>query len=1119
MSQTRKSNMGRHLGQYGAAYLVLLISLTPVLIVWHQVRTYVQEREQARFFQIVNESQREMSQKLRHHLAALLATRGYFQASDDIDSEEWTRYLANLDLPTRYPAYGAVGYARRIPEAEKSIFENSLKAAGATNYSLAKPLENIDYYPLVLISPEDYIPTKNQPLNLSAVPEILPTLELALKSGKPEATPLIKLASGIDRQPQSFFLIILPVYSPKSSGGQKQVEGVVTGVMPANLLFKSLMDEVHSEWLALSFEEELAGGNKVTFFQSQPGPDIIPEGIDEIFETIQPFAFAGRNWTISARVRPAFFENSEKYVSSLTLVGGLLVTAALFGITWGQVRARSLAENLSKTLAESQERFRLVNRATNDAVYDWDVPHNRLTWNEAMALSFNYAPEKIEPTLEWWEDKVHPLDRVRVVRGLESALKKGGEFWADEYRFRKGNGSYATVIDRGYIMRDAAGNVIRMIGSMMDITDRKKAEDARFKSEQKLKLHFQQTPLAVVEWNLAFEVVDWNPGAEKTFGYTAEEALGRHAAELIVPEASRRHVNEVWQSLLLANKFGQRSTNQNRTKDGRVIVCDWYNTPVIDREGRVISVISLAMDVTEQRHVADALAEEKELLTVTLRSIGEGVVATDTSQNVVLINRVAEHMLHCHEKDVLGEPISSFLKLQHLKSGEMVENPVTKVLKATEKPEFKNQQALLVGVPIERRISYSCSPIYSGEGHIIGSVLVFRDVTEETRTAEELLRASKLESLGILAGGIAHDFNNILTVIIGNISIAKMQSPKGNVAYHRLEEAEKAGMRARDLTLQLLTFAKGGAPIKQTASVAELIRETVEFVLHGAKVQCEFDLAQDLLPVEVDEGQISQVMDNLIINAVQAMPSGGHIKVSASNITLDANSGVHLNPGRYIQISVQDSGTGIPTEILPKIFDPYFTTKPSGTGLGLATSYSIIRNHNGLMTVQSAKGEGTTFKIYLPASDKSIRTANIETDIISSHHGRVLVMDDDFRIRDLLKSMVEALGYEVETTSNGQEAINTYEQALNSGKRFDALIMDLTIPGGMGGKEAVDRIKQIDNNARAIVSSGYSNDPIMANHQANGFVGVLSKPYKIQDLARVLDNAIRNGHTKTPPKL
>jgi signal transduction histidine kinase/CheY-like chemotaxis protein len=380
---------------------------------------------------------------------------------------------------------------------------------------------------------------------------------------------------------------------------------------------------------------------------------------------------------------------------------------------------------------------------------------------------------------------------------------------------------------------------------------------------------------------------------------------------------------------------------------------------------------------------------------------------------------------------------------------------------------------------------------------------------ENRKIEEELFKTRQLESLGILAGGIAHDFNNLLTAIMGNTSLAKMLVNNKEKAYTRLEEIERASVRARELTQQLLTFSKGGAPIKKVTSIADVIRETSRFCLSGARSRCELLIADDLWPVEVDEGQISQVINNLAINADQAMPEGGIINVSAINVRLCEGEIVTLPAGRYIRISVADHGTGIEEQYLGKIFAPYFTTKQKGSGLGLATSYSIIKKHNGLLTVESVIGSGTTFHIYLPASEKAPpELRNITAEVAVGGAGRVLVMDDEELIRATAGEMLTTLGYMVGFAEDGAEAIEMYRQAREAGEPYDVVVMDLTIPGGMGGQEAVQKLLEIDVSAKVIASSGYANLPIMGNFRSYGFCGVIAKPYSVEELSKVIKTVI-----------
>ncbi|HEX8947698.1 MAG TPA: ATP-binding protein [Dissulfurispiraceae bacterium] len=380
---------------------------------------------------------------------------------------------------------------------------------------------------------------------------------------------------------------------------------------------------------------------------------------------------------------------------------------------------------------------------------------------------------------------------------------------------------------------------------------------------------------------------------------------------------------------------------------------------------------------------------------------------------------------------------------------------------------------------------------------------------ERQRLEEELLKAQKLESLGILAGGLAHDFNNLLTAILGNISIVKTYIHLEDNALKRLDEAERAAVRARDLTRQLLTFSQGGVPLKKTLLLADFLQESVGFSLRGTNIRCECSILDSVWPVEADEGQINQVINNLVINATQAMPEGGTIEISCENCILGEHSALPLKEGRYVKVSVRDHGIGIPGDHLPKIFDPYFTTKQKGSGLGLAISYSIINKHHGHIAVESKLGAGTAFHVYLPAAPEGVRTKKAEDRLPPPGRGKVLVMDDEESVRDVAGAMLKSLGYSVAFACDGNEAAELYRREGESGNSFDVVIMDLTIPGGMGGKEAMEKLLEIDPRVKVIVSSGYSNDPLMAEYVKHGFSGVLAKPYKVKDMGIAVHRLIR----------
>ncbi|MCX5893207.1 MAG: ATP-binding protein, partial [Deltaproteobacteria bacterium] len=414
-------------------------------------------------------------------------------------------------------------------------------------------------------------------------------------------------------------------------------------------------------------------------------------------------------------------------------------------------------------------------------------------------------------------------------------------------------------------------------------------------------------------------------------------------------------------------------------------------------------------------------------------------------------------------------------------------------------------------IPVE----ISSSRVEVGGKHLVTGI--FRDITERQRAAEEkanleaqLVQAQKMEAIGTLAGGIAHDFNNILTAIIGNISLAMLDQPEKNPSRERLTAAERACLQAQNLARQLLTFAKGGAPIKELISFEKIITESASFATSGSQVRCDFSFPDGLWAAEADPGQINQVFQNLVINAIQAMPAGGTLKVRAENLQVGPESDLPLDAGKYVKISVQDQGIGIPTGYLAKIFDPYFTTKQAGSGLGLATVYSIVKNHRGHISVGSSLGEGTTFLVYLPAVVREIIQRREESRQILTGKGKILVMDDEEIVRDLLVKMLGHLGYQATLAKDGDEAIKLFTAAREAGENFAASILDLTVPGGLGGKAAIDQLRKIDPQVKAIVSSGYSDDPIMAEFAKNGFSGVLTKPYRIAELSRVLNEVLTN---------
>ena len=525
--------------------------------------------------------------------------------------------------------------------------------------------------------------------------------------------------------------------------------------------------------------------------------------------------------------------------------------------------------------------------------------------------------------------------------------------------------------------------------------------------------------------------------------------------------------------------------------------------------GIAVYLVLWILPMAALRKALGQLAREKERAQATLRAIADGVITTDAQGNVEFVNRHAEGMTGWSQDEAAGRPVREVFRVLDGHTGQELADPLAERQADSRAGE---QNVLVARDGTRRLIDDSVAAIPGGATGIAGAILVFRDVTVKVRKEEELVKWQKLESLGTLAGGIAHDFNNFLSAILGNISLAKQILDPGSKAVARLEAAERASGQASELAGKLLVFSKGGGPVRERISLVGVVRDSALLAVRGAPVRCDFGIAEDLWAADADSGQIGQAIRNLVINAVQAMPGGGTVRVRGSNVTVGPGEMAYVKPGPYVRIEVSDEGAGIPRENLKRIFYPYFTTRENGTGLGLTTAYHILKNHGGNLFVESEPGAGTTASIYLPPSTGRIPLeGNAERETAPGGKWRILVMDDEDLVRDMAIGMLEHLGYETQGARDGSEAIRMYEDAAAAGKPFDLVVMDLTVPGRMGGKEACARLVGMYPDARVIVCSGYSSDPVMSDHGAYGFLGMLGKPYRIEELRRVVE------HVMSPP--
>ena len=647
---------------------------------------------------------------------------------------------------------------------------------------------------------------------------------------------------------------------------------------------------------------------------------------------------------------------------------------------------------------------------------------------------------------------------------------------------------------------DTAGTIDKVIITFIDITERRKAEEALRESEEQYRSLVENTRDIAYRITPGGEITYMSPQA-RAFGFEPAEMASKHFAEFVHPD-DRRRVMEAFAGTLLSGG-GSPVAFRALTKDNCDLWLEESGHIQRDSAGNVTGFAGVMRDVTERRRAEDGLRESEEKFRSLFMAEADAIVLFDGENGffrevngaaVKLYGYSREEFLSLHYTAISAEPDATIAS-------------VNRTLAASADKVALRYHRKKDGTVFPVEISTSTVRL---KGRILVCTIV-RDITERKRTEEELQRAEKLESLSVFAGGIAHDFNNLLGGVFGYMEMARETLRPNTRAADYLDNALSSFERAKHLSRQMVTFAKGGAPVKKPLNLGELLRETSGLALCGSNVKAEFATGDDLWMLEADENQLSQVFSNLLINARQAMPKGGVVTVAAQNRSLEANAVGHLPAGTYVAVVIKDRGSGIPQELFAKIFDPFFTTKAKGSGLGLSTSYSIVNRHGGHIEVASEPGAGAAFTVWLPASVGSAAPFSAPARDRSprrSCHGRILVMDDEQAIREMVRDMLVSAGYKVTLAADGEAAVAKYRKAFTAGTPFDLVIFDLTVPGAMGGETAMAALRKIDPGALGIVSSGYADNPVLANAAQYGFAGVTAKPYRKRELLETVKSVL-----------
>ncbi len=768
-------------------------------------------------------------------------------------------------------------------------------------------------------------------------------------------------------------------------------------------------------------------------------------------------------------------------------------------VLFSVIRDITERKRAEEALRESERRYRTLFDQSPDGILLLTMDGRILEFNESAHRDLGYTREEFSLL------NVSDLDAFEESEDIQARMNRMLHDRKTSFyvKHKTNQGELRDVHVIVHIIDLAGGPVGFAIWH--DITDIKKMRDALFVSESRLRLFVEHAPAALAMFDREMRYLAVSKRWLTFYGLAESGIIGRSHYDIFpaLPEhwkaAQRRG---------LAGEVVQNEADAFTGADGTIQWIKWELRPWYDAEGAVGGIVVFTEDITDRKAAEEKIRESEQFIRGILDTVDEGFIVIDREFRIITANKAYCEQVGAACEDILGKHC---YEVSHQETGpcfEGGEECAPRQVFETGKPYsalHKHRDAKGMTMYVETK----GFPIRDRSGNVVSVIETVNNITEKHLLEEERLKTQKLESIGTLAGGIAHDFNNLLQGIFGYLSMAKMTLGQKEKAQAMLEQAEKALHQSVNLTTQLLTFSKGGKPIMKTIAVMPVIENAVKFALSGSRSTYELAGAADLWQVEADGGQLGQVIQNIVLNADQAMPLGGKVVISARNLPAsDRSIPQELNGRDVVLISIQDTGVGISEQYLSKIFDPYFTTKEKGSGLGLATTYSIVKNHGGAIRVQSVVDRGTTFFLYLPASQKSSAELNGPKMRSGRRTGRILVMDDEEVVRLVAAEMLSALGHEAVFAETGEAAVDAYRSARDADKPFDAVILDLTIRGGMGGAETLHALRGIDAQVKGVVSSGYSDDAIAAGYREQGFKAFLKKPYNFDELQDVLDKLL-----------
>ncbi len=1115
--------------QYSAVAVALIIGIILSVIISQTLQSTENQRVQSEVYRYAPPYSSAIQQGIDLNTGVVDSIGWFFTGSPYQDRNDFQAFTQTIMATHR--DIQALEWIPLVRNSERVAYEQKAQADGFPGFNLTERTGNGSlqvvgsrdvYFPVYYVEP---LAGNEAALGYDLASNAIhrEALEKARDTGATVATAPVTLVQEKGRQ--KGFLIFKAVYRKGAildsiDERRANLLGFALGVFRAGDMIESTIQYLPQGDFDINIEDSGAPKSEGLLFQTAPDPQSEPVNDMAVTATI---SVGGRQWVTRIVPTARLVEKNVNAQPQIILAGMLILTAFAALYTYYRLRSaikiETLAASLSdanlalqqditerkraeEALRESEERYRNILDQIYDIYYEMDLAGNLTFVNEATYRKLGYSQEELIG--KSYRLTVPEGDIKRLFAASKDVFKSGEPNRCYSHGILRKDGS--TLFAESFIglRRSKQGEVIGFRTVSRDITERKHAEETLKSSEERFAAAFNINPdptaITVPETG---QFIDVNPAYEKWSGFSREELIGSTADDmkLLVNPADR----EAFLDRLRNHEAVEDMEITFRAKSGELR--DTWFTARTALIGGEEYLLTRAHDVTERNRMLADLRESEEKYRMVVENTREGIIILQGAY-AKFVNQYILAMLEYSREFILSHPFMDYIhpddrlavikRYQQRLAGEAIDIDLTiRLISSNGSYTWVEIRAVIIE--------------WEGKAATLNFLT---NVTDRKRLEEEQQRVDKLESVGLLAGGIAHDFNNILTAILGNISLARTEAAPGSELLNSLEQAEKASLRAKDLTQQLLTFSKGGAPVTKLASLTELLKDTVIFALRGSRVKCRFSVPADLWHAEIDTGQVSQVIHNLVINAQQAMPAGGSIEINTENIVLSGTQsigkGLPLKEGDYVRIAVTDHGTGIPAEQLEQIFDPFFTTKQKGNGMGLATSFSIARQHGGHISVESELGSGSTFYFYLPASVETSTPKEDKKEAIKPvGKARILVMDDEKGVREIAGRMLKHIGYQdIEFATGGAEAIKLYKAAMKSGSPFTVAILDLTIAGGMGGEVAIQKLLKIDPGIKAIVSSGYIDDSVIAKYREYGFSGMVAKPYTLEELGKALQDVI-----------